>query len=152
MGNRSDHTRPCSSYLRTCTRNHRAKRTPSLGKRCDRDVNLQQTVAQFPDLNLDRVPVVRRLTDAQDPIAVATLLDGVLAFGQGVPQLDVDGLVMGSRHDLTIVHGESDQQYILSMIFETTGGLSDGNFPQAQGIVPGIRQDVVPYRRFCGIL
>lgn len=82
-------------------------------------VNLQLAVGQIPDLNDaiptgrddDRVRVVWRETDARDPVSVAILLDGVLAFGQSVPQLD--GLVTRSGHDLTVVHGESNRQDIL---------------------------------------
>lgn len=116
-------------------------------------VDLQLAVGQIPDLDGaiptgrhdDRVRVVRRETDARDPIAVAIFLDGVLALGQGVPQLD--GLVTGSGHDLTVVNGEGDRQDILGMVFKPTGGLSGGQIPQAQGLVPGAGQGVVTVGR-----
>ena len=61
--------------------------------------------------------------DTGDPVRVTVLLlDGVLADSQGVPQLD--GLVSGARHDLTVVGGESNAQHILSVTNKTTGGLS----------------------------
>lgn len=46
-------------------------------------------------------------------------LDGVLADSQGVPQLD--GLVSGSRHDLTVVGRESHAQNILGVSDEAAG-------------------------------
>ena len=48
--------------------------------------------------NDDGVRVVRREPDAGHPVGVAFLLDGVLALGKGVPELD--GPVTGARDDL----------------------------------------------------
>lgn len=112
-------------------------------------VVLQLAVSQVPDLdgtipaagNNDGVGVVGGEADARYPIGVAIFLDGELAFGQGVPQLD--GLVTGARNDLTIVSRESNRQNILSVIFETASGLASGQIPQAQGLVPGTGQSVV---------
>ena len=42
--------------------------------------------------------------DAADPVGVALIADGVLALGEGVPQLD--GLVPAGGHDLPVVGGE----------------------------------------------
>jgi hypothetical protein len=55
--------------------------------------------------------LVGREADAGNPVAVTVFLDGVLALGQGVPQLD--GLVAGSRDDLTVVSGEGDGENVL---------------------------------------
>ena len=65
-------------------------------------VGLELAVGQVPDLNIlvpsaghdDGVLVVRREPDTRNPLSVTLLLDGVLALGQGVPQLD--GLVPGA--------------------------------------------------------
>lgn len=43
-------------------------------------------------------------------------LDGVLALGQGVPQLD--GLVSGAGDDLTVVRGESNRHNVLGVVLE----------------------------------
>lgn len=51
-------------------------------------------------------------------------LDGVLADSQGVPQLD--GLVSGSRHDLTVVSRESHTQNILGVSNKTAGCSATG--------------------------
>ena len=57
------------------------------------------------------VVVVGGESDARDPIGVTFFLDGVLALGKGVPQLD--GLISAARDDLTVVSGESNAQDIL---------------------------------------
>jgi hypothetical protein len=55
--------------------------------------------------------VVGREADAGHPIGVSFFLDGVLALGKGVPQLD--GLVPAARDDLTVVNRESHAEDIL---------------------------------------
>ena len=62
-------------------------------------VGLQLAVGQVPHLDIlvpssghnDGVLVVGREPHAGDPVLVAILLDGVLALGQGVPQLQGGG-------------------------------------------------------------
>jgi hypothetical protein len=69
-------------------------------------VGLELAVGQVPDLDVpvppagddDGVRVVGREPNAGNPVSVTLLLDGVLALGQGVPELD--GLVAGSGNDL----------------------------------------------------
>src|SRR5882757_2647902 len=46
------------------------------------------------------------------------ILNGVLALGQSVPQLD--GLVTTARHDLSVVSRECHRQDIFSVILEET--------------------------------
>ena len=84
-------------------------------------VGAQLAVGQVPDLH-ELVPAARhddgvggvgRKADARDPLGVVVLSDGVLALSKDVPQLD--GLVAGSRHDLTVVRRESDGQHITSV-------------------------------------
>ena len=45
-----------------------------------------------------------------------TNLDGVLALGEGVPQLD--GLVPGAGDDLPVVGGEGNGHHVLGMVLE----------------------------------
>lgn len=82
-------------------------------------VQLEFAVGQVPDLDGaiptgwhdDWVDLVWRESDARHPVGVTIFLDGVFAFGQSVPQLD--GLVAGSRDDLTVVSGESNGENVL---------------------------------------
>merc|ERR1719201_1800097 len=75
--------------------------------------------------------------DTGDPLAVALTIgdDGVLALTKGVPELD--GLVAGARHDLTVVSGEGDGEDILIVSDEAAGGQASVEVPQAEGAVPG---------------
>ena len=73
------------------------------------------------------------------------LLDGVLALGKSVPQLD--GLVARSRNNLTIVSAESNAQDVLGVIFKTASGLTGSQVPQAEGLVPGAGESKVSIRR-----
>lgn len=84
-------------------------------------VNLELAIGQIPDLdgtiparwNNQRIAVVRRETDARNPIGMTFILNGVLAFGQSVPQLD--GFVTRSGHDLTVVNGECNRKNVLHL-------------------------------------
>merc|ERR1712107_275506 len=49
-----------------------------------------------------------------NPVAVTLVLDGVLALGQGVPQLD--GPVPAGGHDLPVVSGEGHGQHVLAVV------------------------------------
>ena len=62
-------------------------------------------------------------------------LDGVLALGQGVPQLD--GLVSGSGHDLPVVGGEGDGEDVLGVAEESSRGVAGVQVPQPEGVIPG---------------
>lgn len=57
------------------------------------------------------VAVIRRETHARNPVRVAFILDGVLAFGKCVPQLNC--FVPWSRHNLTVIRAERNWQHIL---------------------------------------
>jgi len=106
-------------------------------------VGLQLAVGQVPDLDVfvpssgdnDGVLVVGGEPHAADPVTVSILLDGVLALGKGVPQLD--GLVPGAGDDLSVVGGESHRHDVLGVVLEPPGGLSGGEIPQSEGLVPG---------------
>jgi len=105
-------------------------------------VGLQLAVLQRPDLdhlvpsagNDDWVLVVGREPDAGHPIVVGILLDGVLALGEGVPQLD--GPVPGSRHDLPVVSGEGDAEDLFGVALEPAGGVASAQVPEPQGVIP----------------
>lgn len=47
----------------------------------------------------------------RDPVGVPLLLNSKLALGQRVPQLD--GVVPGATHDLTVVRGKGHAQHVL---------------------------------------
>ena len=80
--------------------------------------------------------------DAADPVAVALVLDGVLALGEGVPQLDA--LVAAGGHDLPVVHGEGHGQHVLGVVLEPASRLPGAQVPQTEVLVPGARQGEVP--------
>lgn len=72
-------------------------------------VDLEFAVGQVPYFDCavpasghdDWVGEVGGESDAGDPVAVAFLLDGELAFSEGVPQFD--GLVARTGYDLSVV-------------------------------------------------
>lgn len=66
---------------------------------------------------------------------MAIFLQGVLAFTEGVPQLD--GLVTGRRHNLTVVWGETHGEDVLGVTNELAGSLSGRDVPQTEGLVWG---------------
>ena len=72
------------------------------------------------------------------------LLDGVLALGQSVPQLD--GLVTAAGHDLSVVGRKSDGHDILGVVLKSTGGLASSQVPETQGLVPGAGKGKVTVR------
>ena len=61
--------------------------------------------------------------NAAHPVTVSLPLDGVLALGKGVPQLD--GLVPGPGNYLTIVSGERNRHDVLGVVFEPEHGESE---------------------------
>ena len=69
------------------------------------------------------------------------LLDGVLALGQGVPQLD--GLVPAGGHNLPVISGEGDGQHVLGVVLEPAGGLPGAQVPETEVLVPGSRESKV---------
>lgn len=101
-------------------------------------VVLDLAVAKAPHLH-ELVPSARNddgglsvgaETDAANPLSVTSLLKGVLALTENVPQLD--GLVAGSRDNLAVVRGESNREHILLVTNEATGGGSGVDVPQTE--------------------
>jgi len=109
-------------------------------------VGSQLAVGQVPDLNSlvpstrnnDWVLGVWRESNTADPVRVSVLFNGVLALSQSVPQLD--GLVSGSRDDLSVVSRESNAQDILAVSNKSSGGGSVVEIPQSQGSIPRSRE------------
>lgn len=66
---------------------------------------------------------------------MALLSDGILAVTEGVPELD--SAVTGAGNDLAVVGGERDGQDVVGVTDEAAGGDTSGEFPQAEGLVPG---------------
>jgi len=60
--------------------------------------------------------------------------NGVLALSKSVPKLD--GLITGTRNDLTVVYGEGNREDVLVVTNETTGGATRVDFPKTQGSIP----------------
>lgn len=71
---------------------------------------------------------------------MALVGDGVLAVSQGVPELD--GAVTGSGNDLAVVGGEGNGEDIVGVADECPGGLTGGELPQAERLVPRGGQSV----------
>jgi len=82
----------------------------------------------------DGVGGVGREADAGDPLGVAILLDGELALTEGVPQLD--GLIAGTRDDLTVISREGNREDIVGVADEATGGGTGVEVPETEGLVP----------------
>lgn len=79
-------------------------------------------------------------TDARDPLGVALVGDGELTITESVPELD--GTVAGSGDDLTVVGGKRDREDVAGVSDEAAGGLTGGQLPEAQGLVPRGGQSV----------
>jgi len=78
--------------------------------------------------------------NAGNPLGVALVGDGELAVTEGVPQLD--GAVTGTGNDLTVVGGEGDGENVVGVADKGTGGVTGGQLPQTERLVPGGRQSV----------
>ena len=79
---------------------------------------------------------IGRESNAADPIGVGiTVLDGVLALAEGVPELD--GSVAGGGDDLAVVDGEGDGEDVLGVANEAAGGDAGVEVPEAELGVPG---------------
>lgn len=84
-------------------------------------VQLQLAICQIPDLNGaipataddDWIDLIWRKTNARDPVRVTIFLNGVLALGEGVPQLD--GLIAWAWHNLTVVSWEGNWEDVLKL-------------------------------------
>lgn len=78
--------------------------------------------------------------NAGNPLSVALVGDGELAVTEGVPQLD--GAVTGTGDDLTVVGGERDGQNIVGVADESAGGVTGGELPEAERLIPRGGQSV----------
>lgn len=107
-------------------------------------VCLDLAVGKVPDLD-HLIPttgndhgIIRGEPNAADPLLVSSIVDGELALTKSVPQLD--GLVTGSRDNLSVISRESNAENILGVSNEPTCGGSGGNIPKAEGVIPGSRE------------
>jgi len=106
-------------------------------------VGSELALGEFPNLdnlvpttgNNDGVGRVGGETNARNPLSVAIFLDVVLALTKSVPQLD--GLVTGTRDNLTVVRGERDGQNIVGVSDETAGGGTSVQVPKTKSLIPG---------------
>ena len=73
--------------------------------------------------------------NAADPVGVALVTNGVLALGEGVPQLD--GLIPACGHNLPVVGGKGHGQDVLGVVLEPAGGLPGAQVPETEVLVPG---------------
>lgn len=71
---------------------------------------------------------------------MALVGNSVLAVTEGVPELDRP--VARARDDLSVVGGEGDGEDVVGVADESTGGLTGGELPKAEGLVPGGGQSV----------
>jgi len=108
-----------------------------------REVVAELAVVQVPHLD-ELVPTARndqwllgrrREAHAAHPVGVGIIGDGVLALSEGVPQ--TDGLITGTRDDLTIVGRERDGVNIAGVALEGADRGTDVQIVQAHGLVPG---------------
>ena len=106
-------------------------------------------VGQIPDLD-KTIPTARdnkgnrlrrRESDTRNPLSVPFRVstDGVFALSKGVPK--TNGSVTGSRHNLTVVDGESDRKDILFVSNKTTSGATVTNVPKTKLGVPTVRRE-----------
>jgi len=119
------------------------------------EVVAELAVREGPDLhetvpsagNDERDRLGRRESDTGHPLGVAFGVgaDSVLALSEGVPELD--GLVTGSGHDLTIVDAEGNGQDILGVTHESAGRTAGVDLPKAEGSIPGSREGELTVRR-----
>ena len=77
-------------------------------------------------------------SDDGDGISMVVLVDGELALGTGVPNLDV--LVEGTSDDLSVVGGEGNGQNIFLVTEKLGDSSSGGNVPETDGTIPGGRE------------
>jgi len=85
-------------------------------------------------------------------VTVSTLssTNGEFAFTEGVPQFD--GLVTGTRNNLSVVSRESNAENVLVMSAEDSGGFSRVDLPQSESSVPRSRQSKLGVRRNHNVL
>lgn len=71
---------------------------------------------------------------------MALVGDGELAVTEGVPQLD--GAVTGTGNDLAVVGGERDGQDVVVVADKGAGGVTGGQLPETERLVPRGGQSV----------
>lgn len=116
-------------------------------------VGLELAHSQVPDLHHliptsgddQRSGQVGRESHTRHPFTVTILGDDELALAQSVPQ--VDCLISRTRHDLTVIGGESDRQDILGVTIEVAGRGAGVEVPQAEGTIPRATQSELTIRR-----
>ena len=74
-------------------------------------------------------------TDDGNGILMVVLIDGELALGASVPDLDVS--VEGASDDLSVVGGEGNGKNVSLVTNELGDGSAGGNVPETNGTVPG---------------
>ena len=74
-------------------------------------------------------------SDAGDPFGMTLIGNCELAVSQSVPELDRS--VSRARNNLSVVCGERNGKDIVGVADESSGGVSGGKFPKAEGLVPG---------------
>ena len=77
-------------------------------------------------------------TDHGDSVGMVVLVDGELALGTGVPDLDV--LVEGTSDDLSVISGESNGEHIFLVTNQLGDGAAGGDVPETDGTIPGGRE------------
>lgn len=115
-------------------------------------VRAELAVAEVPYLdelvpasgNNERILSGRRESDARNPLSVAIVVDGELAFSKGVPKLN--RLISGSRNDLSVVVRESHRENILSVSNKSSGGYTSIEVPKAEGSIPRSRESELTVR------
>jgi len=111
-------------------------------------VGLETAGSELPNLDElvpasgdnDGVLGVGAEANAGNPLGVALVGDGELAVTEGVPQLD--GAVTGTGDDLTVVGGERDGQNIVGVADESAGGVTGGELPETERLIPRGGQSV----------
>jgi hypothetical protein len=79
--------------------------------------------------------------DAADPIVVVTLLKSVLAFTNGVPELD--GTITTTGEDEAVIRTEASGENILLMTKEGLLALTAQNVPETNSVIPGSSQSIL---------
>lgn len=90
--------------------------------------------------------MARAETNARNPLRVTLGIssNGVFALSKSVPKLN--SLITGSRHNLTVVHGEGNRKDILGVSNEATSGASRVDLPKTKSSVPGSRKSELSIR------
>lgn len=98
--------------------------------------NLDGLIPRGGDAQSGLVGVVE--PNAGDGVGVAVLVNGVLALGLDVPDLDL--VVATSGKDLSVISGQGDGEDVLGVSNELVDGLAGGDVPEADGAVPRGRE------------